>query len=109
MDTTSDSLFDQLHGPDRAAAWPRFVRLYTPLLLHWVARQGFQPADAADLVQDVFVKLLHVLPEFERRGGKGRFRWWLKQIVMNQSHDFRRRRATRLLPGADGLPARPTH
>jgi len=102
MDPTSASLLDQLRGPDRAAAWPRFVRLYAPLLLHWAARRGFQPADAADLVQEVFVKLLSALPEFERRR-EGSFRAWLRQVVVNQSRDFRRRRATRPLPGADGL------
>jgi RNA polymerase sigma-70 factor (ECF subfamily) len=102
MDPTSVSLLDQLRGPDRAAAWPRFVRLYTPLLLHWAVRQGFQPADAADLVQEVFVKLLSALSEFERQR-EGSFRAWLRRIVVNQSRDFRRRRATRLFPGDDGL------
>src|SRR5207244_1458370 len=58
MDQTSASLLDQLRGPDRSAAWPRFVRLYTPLLARWAGRLGVPPADQPDLLQDVFLLLL---------------------------------------------------
>jgi RNA polymerase sigma-70 factor (ECF subfamily) len=102
MLTTAGSLLDQLRRPDHPDAWPRFVRLYTPLLLHWAAAHGLQDADAADVAQDVLLKLRHRLAGY-RRGPGQTFRGWLYRLVANQCHDFRRRKATRPLPAADGL------
>jgi RNA polymerase sigma-70 factor (ECF subfamily) len=102
MLTTSPTLLDRLRHDGHAQAWERFVRLYTPLLLGWARRQGFQEADAADLVQDVIVKLIRELPAYERAAGQS-FRGWLFRVATNQCRDFRRRRATRALPAADGL------
>ena len=78
------------------------MRLYTPLLLAWAGRQGFHPADAEDLAQEVLVKLLRLLPEYRPRPGQS-FRHWLFAVLRNQGTDFRRRRATRVLPGPAGL------
>ena len=80
----------------------RFVQLYSPLLLYWAARQGFHEADAEDLVQEVLVKLVRELPAYERREGQS-FRGWLFRVTVNQCRDFRRRKATRPLPGDEGL------
>lgn len=102
MKTTSLTLLEQLRSPVPGQAWSRFVSLYTPLLLHWASRQGLQPADAADLTQDVLLKLLGLLPTYQRGAGQT-FRGWLLRVVANQCQDFRRRRATRALPRAEGL------
>jgi RNA polymerase sigma-70 factor (ECF subfamily) len=102
MLTTSPTLLDLLRQPNQPEAWVRFVRLYTPLLLVWSRRQGFQEADAEDLVQEVLVKLVHELPTYER-GVQQSFRGWLFRVTANQCRDFRRRKATRPLPGADRL------
>jgi RNA polymerase sigma factor (sigma-70 family) len=102
MHTTSQTLLERLQQPDQPDAWTRFVNLYTPLLAMWARRQGLQEADAEDLAQEVLVKLVRVMPSYERGEGQS-FRGWLSQISKNQCHDFRRRRATRALPGADGL------
>jgi RNA polymerase sigma-70 factor (ECF subfamily) len=102
MLTTAGSLLDQLRQPDHPDAWPRFVRLYAPLLLHWAGRHGLQPADAADVAQDVLLKLRGRMAWYRREPGQT-FRGWLYRLVANQCHDFRRRVATRPLPGADGL------
>lgn len=100
--STSLTLLDQLLLPNPAAAWARFEQLYTRLLRAWARRQGFQDADAADLVQEVFVKLMKELPHYARTAN-GTFRGWLARVTANAAHDFRRRRATRPLPPADGL------
>jgi RNA polymerase sigma-70 factor (ECF subfamily) len=108
MLTTSTSLLNQLRQPDQPEAWERFVSLYTPLLVIWARRQGLQDADAEDLVQEVLLKLLRELPAYERRGGES-FRGWLFRVTVNQCHDYRRRKATRALPGADGLSRASDH
>src|SRR5713101_5850023 len=104
MLTTSPTLLDRLRQPNQPEAWARFVGLYTPLLLYWASRQGFQEADAQDLVQEVLVKLVRELPAYER-GVAQSFRCSLFRITVNQCRDFRRRKATRALPGAEGLSA----
>ena len=70
MLTTSPTLLNRLRQPSEPEAWARFVNLYTPLLLSWAGRQGFQEADARDLVQEVLVKLVRALPTYERREGQ---------------------------------------
>lgn len=102
MDATSASLIEQLRGPNRSSAWVRFVNLYTPLLREWALRRGFQDADAADLVQNVLVKLMFEMPRYTKTDGRP-FRAWLAQVLTNAGHDYRKRRATRSLPGAVGL------
>jgi RNA polymerase sigma-70 factor (ECF subfamily) len=104
MPTTSPTLLAQLRQPNQPQAWERFIQLYTPLLLGWARRQGFHDADAQDLVQEVLVKLVQALPSYERGPGQS-FRGWLFRVTCNQGRDFRRRKATRALPGADGLSA----
>ena len=102
MPTTSLTLLDRLKRPGQPDAWDRFVRLYAPLLLHWSRLQGFHDTDAEDLTQTVLVKLIRLLPGYERRDGQN-FRGWLFTICRNECRDFRTRRGTRALPGADGL------
>jgi RNA polymerase sigma factor (sigma-70 family) len=102
MTTTSLTLLDRLRRPDQADAWDRFVRLYAPLLLQWAELQGFQDADAEDLSQTVLVKLIRLIPGYERGEGQT-FRGWLFTICRNECRDFRVRRATRALPTSDGL------
>lgn len=102
MDTTSITLLEQLRGSNRATAWVRFDTLYRPILHRWAERRGFQPADAADLVQNVFVKLMYEMPRYEKVEGRS-FRAWLAQLLTNAGHDYRRRKATRALPDGDGL------
>jgi RNA polymerase sigma-70 factor (ECF subfamily) len=99
---TSLTLLERLRQRTPPDAWTRFVDLYTPLLLAWARRQGLQEADAADLVQEVFIKLMDELPRYVRGEGQS-FRGWLYRVTANQCRDFRRRVATRALPGADGL------
>lgn len=64
MASTPISLLEELAGTPTPGSWRRFADLYTPLLLFWARRLGLQHADAADLVQDVHLKLVRKLPGF---------------------------------------------
>jgi RNA polymerase sigma-70 factor (ECF subfamily) len=91
MNATSMSLLERLGQPAQTDAWNRFADLYTPLLYYWARRLGLQESDAADLVQDVFLLLLHKLPEFpDNRTGS--FRSWLRTVLLNHWHSKQRRR-----------------
>jgi RNA polymerase sigma-70 factor (ECF subfamily) len=110
MPTTSLSLLDRLRQSPQPDSWDRFVRLYAPLLLAWARQQHLQDADAEDVVQRVFLKLLRLLPAYQRAEGQG-FRGWLFTLCRNECRDFHTRRATRTLPTSEGLsetPDRPT-
>lgn len=102
MHTTSPSLLDAVRGAPGSPEWGRFVRLYRPLLEGWAVRNGFQPADADELAQEVLSTLLTALPQYERRPGHT-FRSWLFGVARNAARNFRRRVANHTLPAADGL------
>jgi RNA polymerase sigma-70 factor (ECF subfamily) len=92
MDRTPASLLEKLRQPHAQAAWERFIELYSPLLFSWCRRAGLQNHDAADLVQEVFVTLMEVLPTFSYDQHKS-FRRWLRTLTLNKWRDGCRRRA----------------
>lgn len=94
MHTTPVSLLERLRQPADQAAWARFVELYLPLLFYWARRLGLGEADAADLVQEVFVTLVEKLPAFRHDRDRS-FRSWLRTLLTNRWRDARRRRAAR--------------
>jgi RNA polymerase sigma-70 factor (ECF subfamily) len=74
-------------------AWQRLARLYGPLVYSWCRRQGLQPADVDDIVQEVFRTLLARIAEFRRDQPGSSFRGWLYTITRNKLGDFWRRRS----------------
>jgi RNA polymerase sigma-70 factor (ECF subfamily) len=100
MTKTPPSLLERIRQPLDAEAWDRFVSLYTPLIYAWGRHVGLQDQDAADLVQEVFVTLVQVLPNFAYDPHKG-FRRWLRTVTLNTWRDRRKRRGDRPLPGGE--------
>src|SRR5262245_40646090 len=82
MDSTTPTLLERVRRLDDVTAWDRLVELYAPLIHAWAVRAGLQPADAADLIQDVFATLLRELPTFRYDPGRS-FKAWLKTITLN--------------------------
>jgi RNA polymerase sigma-70 factor, ECF subfamily len=107
MLTTAASLLLHLREPRDHGAWQRFVELYSPLLYHWLRGSGLQPADSADLVQEVFVAVFSHAPQFDRQR-TGSFRAWLKTIVQNKVRTFLRRRKAAMSVEGQTLAAPPT-
>lgn len=95
VEGSPDSLLTACCAGDREA----FARLFDlcrdrvyAVALHMCG----EPAAAADVTQDVFVKLLTRLPQFDARAA---FTTWLYRIVMNTAIDHQRaRRRTVALP-----------
>jgi RNA polymerase sigma-70 factor (ECF subfamily) len=69
------------------------VQLYTPLLFAWARHAGETEHDAADLVQEVFVALVQTLPTFAYDPQGGKFRSWLRTVMLNKLRDRKRREA----------------
>jgi RNA polymerase sigma-70 factor (ECF subfamily) len=93
---TSLSLLDRVRA-NESAAWERFVNLYTPLLERWCHQWELQPADAANIRQEVFLAVTRHIGDYQR--DKGSFRNWLWVITHNKVADFFRSEAGQAAPG----------
>lgn len=78
-----------------------FVEGYRAPLLRWVRGHGFTEADAEDLVQEVFLRLLSkdVLGRADRE--RGRFRAFLLGVTKNVVREERERRAAKKRGGGE--------
>jgi RNA polymerase sigma factor (sigma-70 family) len=95
MAETRLSLIDRVRKNEDSDAWAEFFSIYQPLLVAYVRKRGVSEHDAADVVQDVFARLVPALPRFEFDPQRGRFRTWLWRVTHNALADWGRRHATR--------------
>jgi RNA polymerase sigma-70 factor (ECF subfamily) len=91
MDQPPDSLLDRLRRDGSRQDWERFVGLYGPLLEFW-ARRLLPTDDAADLIQDVLLRVMQRLRSFTGEGDCS-FLAWLRAVMLNRWRDLRRRAA----------------
>ena len=81
---------------DDAAEWARFVELYAPVIRQFMSmREDIGAADADDMVQEIFVRLVDVLRAGTYRPEKGRFRAYLGTMVRRLLIDRHRRALAR--------------
>ena len=73
-----------------SAAWREFVDLYSPMILDWCRQLGLPHSDASDALQELLIKLLRVMKEFEYDPNQGSFRSWLKTVTSNLVRDLQR-------------------
>jgi RNA polymerase sigma-70 factor (ECF subfamily) len=90
--STSRTLLERVREQE-PAAWERLVNLYAPLIHHWCQRWKLQPADQADIFQEVFRAVLAHIRTFRREKAGDTFRGWLKMITRNKVRDHFRRLA----------------
>lgn len=96
---TRASLLARLQArPAPAAAWEDFVRVYGGPVHRWCRKHGLQPADAADVAQDVLLRFWRQSARY-RYDPRGTFRGYLRSIVRGAVADWH---AARRRPGAVG-------
>src|ERR671931_2725644 len=88
-DAALDRIVDEARGGDPEAFAAIFDRFHEPVYRYIVSRV-YRPADAEDLTQLVFVKVLEALPRYESRGVP--FGGWLFRLARNAVIDFVRTR-----------------
>ncbi|GMU84053.1 MAG: hypothetical protein AMXMBFR47_39230 [Planctomycetota bacterium] len=80
--TTSAKLLARVAEGADPAAWREFCDRYGELIRSFARRKGVQEADCDDLLQDVLISLTKALPGFTYDPSRGKFRSYLKTIVL---------------------------
>jgi RNA polymerase sigma-70 factor (ECF subfamily) len=88
LPTTRVTLLGRLRqDPTDQAAWDEFVERYGRHIYRWCRQWKLQDADAADVTQDILVKLAQKLRTFDY-DTSGSFRGWLKTLAHHAWRDF---------------------
>ncbi len=85
---TRSTLLGRLRDIDNQDAWEEFVETYGPRVYDWCCRFNLQPADAADVTQNVLTRLCKAMQTFRYDKSRGSFRSCLKTVTANAARDF---------------------
>lgn len=88
--STHATLLERLAAGRDQAAWEEFCDRYGELIRGVARRRGLQAADCDDVVQETLLALTKAMPQFQYEPGKGKFRSYLKTVVLHTI--FRRSR-----------------
>ena len=84
------------------AAWERLVSLYSPLVYYWCRQCQLQPADAADVGQQVFLAIARQVHDYRPDPTGGSFRAWLRTLTRYAVNDHLRTIQIRGVGGVNG-------
>ena len=85
---TQQSLLMRIRDSGDQRAWSRFVEVYAPPLYQYGRRQGLQDADAADLTQEIFRRVMRAINTFHYDSRCGTFRGWLFTLARNSFRNY---------------------
>lgn len=92
---TRHTLLVRMNDAGDRAAWEQFVEIYAPLVFRYASRRGLQESDAADLVQEVMLRVSEAFRQGKFVADRGSFRGWLLTIARNEVNDWLASRARR--------------
>jgi RNA polymerase sigma-70 factor, ECF subfamily len=95
MNDTRLSLLARVRDPGDGRSWSEFHAIYRPLIFGYLRSLGLKEHDADELTQEVFCRLLAILPTFELDRQKGRFRTYLWKLTYRTLVDGARRKTAR--------------
>ena len=93
------SLIGRLHDPADSEAWDEFVQIYEPIIHRLARRRGLQFADAAEVTQEVLMRVAKSVSQWKPDLGEpgdskqGAFRGWLYRVTRNLTIDYMRHRS----------------
>lgn len=80
---THATLLARLSDGSDATAWQEFHARYAELIHRFARGRGLQASDCDDILQDVLLSLSKSMPEFRYDPTKGKFRSYLKTVVLH--------------------------
>jgi RNA polymerase sigma-70 factor (ECF subfamily) len=95
MNDTRLSLLARVRDPGDGRSWSEFHAIYRPLIFGYLRSLGLKEHDADELTQEVFCRLLAILPTFELDRQKGRFRTYLWKLTYRTLVDGARTKKVR--------------
>ena len=95
MTETRITLLDRVRDLGDGRSWAEFHAIYRPLIFGYLRGLDIKEHDAHDLTQEVFCRLMTVLPTFELDRSRGRFRTYLWRLTHSVLVDRARRRKVR--------------
>ena len=108
--TTHATLLARLTDGKESAAWDEFCLRYGDLIRGFARRQGLNPEDGEDIVQDVMVKLVQAMPGFTYDPARGKFRSYLKTVVLRAIFQrFSKKRGLRTVEDIESAADAATH
>lgn len=88
--STNVTLIARLSDAGDQEAWSSFVDQYSPLIYWWCTRFNLQDSEAADVTQEVLVKIVALMQDHVYDSERGGFRAWLKTITANLVRDVKK-------------------
>lgn len=90
--TTHATLLARVAVGTDPTAWREFAARYGELIRGFALRRNLQAADCDDVVQEVLLSLSKSMPNFQYDPAKGKFRSYLKTVVLHAIFKFSRQK-----------------
>ena len=100
--SAEDTILVENWRTGRTEAGERLISKYQARIYNVILRMCANPADAAELTQDTFVKIIEHIDNFESRSG---FYTWAFRIAVNLTLNFCRRRSAVGFSSLDAVAA----
>lgn len=81
---TPPSLLLRLRDSRDRTAWETFTEVYSPLVYNFCRMRKLQPSDAADVTQEVLLRVSKGIHNLDYDRKQGLFRDWVARIVSNE-------------------------
>jgi RNA polymerase sigma factor (sigma-70 family) len=95
MSDTRLSLLARVRDPGDGRSWDEFHAIYRPLIFGYLRSLSLKEHDADEVTQEVFCRLLAILPTFELDRRRGRFRTYLWKLTYTTLVDGARKKKVR--------------
>lgn len=84
---TRPSLLQRIQNTGDEDSWREFYELYSGLVHRFAIQRGLTETEAQDVVQETFLALAKVIPEFRYNPSLGSFRSWLLHTTQWRIYD----------------------
>ena len=89
---TRASLLQRIQNPADQDSWSEFYDIYSGLVHRFAVQRGLTVAEARDVVQETFIGVAKVIPQFQYNRSIGSFRSWLLHTTQWRISDQYRKR-----------------